>query len=150
MKGEDMKYQYCRFATMGKKYVLIFTLLLVITSISAGCSGVGNKKYSPDTRNGQLTITNGDTENAYVVLTFDNKTRYKSLFIEAGHSGAITEIPDGPYYLYYKVGNSSARFDETLEFTTTSDKYSAWTVTLYPVKGGNAKTSEVDEKNFPK
>ena len=135
---------------MGKKFVLIFTLFLVITTISAGCSGSANKKYSPDTRNGQLTVKNGDTENAYVVLTFDNKTRYKSLFIKAGQSGVITEIPDGPYYLYYKVGDSSGRFDEAFEFATTGDTYKTWTVTLYPVKGGNAETSEVYEKDFPK
>jgi hypothetical protein len=135
---------------MGKKYVLIITLLLVITSITAGCSGFGNKKYSPETRNGQLIIINGNADNANVVLTFDNKTPYQSLFIEAGHSGAITEIPDGPYYLYYRSGNSSGRFDQMLEFVTTSDTYSIMTVTLYPVKGGNAKTSEVDEKDFPK
>jgi len=134
---------------MEKKYVLIITLLLVITS-TAGCAGLGNKKYSPETRNGQLIIINGNTDNANVVLTFDNKTPYESLFIEAGHSGAITEIPDGPYYLYYRLGNHSGRFDQLLEFVTTSDSYSIKTVTLYPVKGGNAKTSEVDEKDFPK
>lgn len=134
---------------MGKKYVLIITLLLVITS-TAGCSGLGNKKYSPETRNGQLIIINGNTDNANVVLTFDNKTPYESLFIEAGHSGAITKIPDGPYYLYYRLGNQSGRFDQLLVFVTTSDSYSIKTVTLYPVKGGNAKTSEVDEKDFPK
>lgn len=135
---------------MGKKYVLIFTLLLVIISLTAGCAGFGNKKYSPENRNGQLIIINGNTDNANVVLTFDNKTTYQSLFIEAEHSGAFTEIPDGSYYLYYRLGNSSGRFDQMLEFVTTSDSYSIKTVTLYPVKGGNAKTSEVDEKDFPK
>jgi len=135
---------------MGKKCFLLFTLLCVITSVTAGCTGFGNEKYSPETRNGQLIVVNGNTDDARVVLTFDNKTPYQSLFIKAGHSGAITEIPDGPYYLYYRLGNSSGRFDEMLEFVTTSDTYSILTVTLYPVQGGNARTSEVDEKDFPK
>ena len=76
---------------MGKKYVLIFTLLFVIAS-TAGCAGLGNKKYSPETRNGQLIIINGNTDNANVVLTFDNKTPYESLFIEAGHSGLLQKF----------------------------------------------------------
>lgn len=134
---------------MGKKCVFLITLLLAITTISAGCSGFESNKYSPDTRNGQLIVVNGNTENAYVVLTFDNKTRYQSLFIEAGHSGAITQIPDGPYYLFYKVGNTSNRFDEMLDFHTTSNEYTVITVTLNPVAGGTASTSVIDERDFP-
>lgn len=135
---------------MSGKSVIIVTFLITLLLISAGCSGSDNKKYSPDTRNGKLTILNGDTANAYVVLTFDNQTRYRSLFIEAGDGDTITNIPDGPYYLYYKIGNHSGRFDDPIEFTSTQDTYSTVKITLYPVKGGTAKTSEIDEKDFPK
>jgi hypothetical protein len=45
------------------------------------------------------------------------------------------------------------RFDDTFKFTTTETatqiKWVEWTITLQPVRGGTATTSEVHPNDFP-
>jgi hypothetical protein len=64
-------------------------------------------------------------------------------------SEAITEIPDGPYYLYYKLGSETGKFNEMLIFTSTSEKYTIYTVPLSPANQSKYRISIVDAKDFP-
>lgn len=116
---------------------------------------------------GKLTIENGQTLDAVVVLTTLDKVPVVSVYARAGDSFTISEIEDGIYSLYFTIGEDwdggSARFtrktrylrfEEPLTFTTTwipgGRQYSVWRVTLHGVSGGTARTVTVDTEEFPK
>jgi len=115
--------------------------------------------------NGQLTIENGSEGEAVLTLAVGSQAQF-SVFIRRGADYKIPSISDGRYAVYYAGGTawdgvtqafarncSFSRFDKSLTFTTTSSvgfvQYSTWTLTLYPVIGGNATTSKVDPRNYP-
>ena len=114
---------------------------------------------------GELTIKNGLDWDAIIILSESYKPDLAliSVYIQAGDTHTITGIEDGIYILYYALGkdwdsNSKkfrikeeyARFEEEFEFETTYVTYTTYTVTLYPVVGGTARTEYVSEEEFPK
>ena len=85
-----------------------------------------------------------------------------TVYVRSKGSFTAKGIRSGTYRIYTASGAdwnaakkgftrdcSFSKFDDTFKFTTTSVSASIWTVTLTPVVGGNASTSDVDPKSFP-
>jgi hypothetical protein len=114
---------------------------------------------------GQLTIENGSDGDAVLSLAVAHNALI-SVFVRKGANYEIDGINDGTYSIYYSGGSewdgsingfarscSFSKFDKPLTFSTTSsgyfEQYSTWTLTLFPVFGGNATTSRVSPQNYP-
>lgn len=115
---------------------------------------------------GQLTIENGSDGDAVLSLAVGHNALI-SVFVRKGANYQIDGINDGTYSIYYSGGAdwdasingfardcSFSKFDKPLTFSTTSsgyfEQYSTWTLTLFPVFGGNATTSRVSPQNYPR
>lgn len=110
---------------------------------------------------GVLKIKNGTSRDGVVTLV-KGSTKAISIYVRARSTARISDVRDGTYRIYFTTGyrfSSSKgrftrsatyqRFNDRLRFRTTSSQYTIWTLTLNPVKGGNARTSQVDPKDFP-
>jgi hypothetical protein len=112
---------------------------------------------------GQLKIENGGSSDAVINLVLGSaKTPTVSVYVRAKGKHTVSSIKDGTYRIYMTGGKdwdgrakafsrncNFQRFEDTFKFTTTSSQYTIWTITLTPVAGGNARTSEVDPNSFP-
>ncbi|HMK48260.1 MAG TPA: hypothetical protein VK436_16675 [Methanocella sp.] len=112
---------------------------------------------------GKLQIDNGLTQDAAVLLAPELSSKAViSVYMQSGDEFTITGIPDGNYIVYYRIGTDwdsdmdkftqpgqNGRFEDTLNFETTSDKYTTYELTLQPVEGGTAETYEVNDANMP-
>jgi hypothetical protein len=115
--------------------------------------------------NGRLTVDNGGGHDAVLTLV-RGKTKLTSFYVRKGRKATVRGVPDGTYRVFFTGGVdwdkatraftrdcSFERFENTVAFRTvrsaTLIQYSTWTITLQPVIGGNAKTSEVDPDSFP-
>ncbi|MFW0862648.1 MAG: hypothetical protein ACKKL6_03600 [Candidatus Komeilibacteria bacterium] len=113
---------------------------------------------------GTLYIDNGTSLDAVAKLITDGVSVF-TVYIKSESEYTITGISDGVYWLAFAQGldyNSDSKgfnrsqqysvFDETFDYQTTSDReyyyFSGFEVTLYPVVGGNAETSNVDSSQF--
>ncbi len=115
-----------------------------------------------DDGNGELTVDNGGGNvDAVLTLTQDGQSAY-SFYVVKGQTAKISGIRDGKYDVYFAGGfdwdtgtkkftQSCAftKFDDGLDYTTTNSTYSTWTLTLKPVVGGNASTSDVPANQYP-
>ncbi|GIG98486.1 hypothetical protein [Plantactinospora mayteni] len=126
---------------------------------------LGNGVYIKRVRSGQgqLKIENGGSSDAVINLVLGNsKTPTVSVYVRAKGKHTVSSIKDGTYRIYMTGGKdwdarakafsrncNFQRFEDTFKFTTTSSQYTIWTITLTPVAGGNAQTSEVDPNAFP-
>lgn len=120
----------------------------------------GYLKRSPDgDAHGELTVENGLDEDAVVIVTRDEEP-VMSAYIRAAEDFTLEHIPDGTFDLYFVTGSDwdggqflqttdRSKFDDPVPFETTATTYSTWTVTLHPVEGGQATTSDVPEGDFP-
>jgi hypothetical protein len=118
--------------------------------------------------NGRLTIDNGTGHDAVIKLV-DERARQLvvAFYIRGGQQVTVDQIPDGAFQVIFASGadwdsaagaftreKSFARFDQSLDFVTTSDarsyEYSVFTLTLHRVVHGNAKTTNVGEQEFLK
>ncbi|GAB2909147.1 hypothetical protein ACFMQL_25995 [Nonomuraea fastidiosa] len=110
---------------------------------------------------GQLKIKNGTSRDGVVALVKGRKKAI-SIYVRAKSSATIRDVRDGTYTIYFTTGTrysvskgrftrgaSYQRFNNRLRFTTTSRTRTIWTITLNPVKGGTARTSHVNPKDFP-
>lgn len=119
------------------------------------------KVFFRDTNNfwgdGELSINNGSDSDA--ILKLVNIATNKSVltvYIKAKSVYDIAKISDGNYKVLFNLGNdwndqlkafnqnsSYEVFEENLDFITTNTKYSTFSITLNPVVGGDARTSDV-------
>jgi hypothetical protein len=112
--------------------------------------------------NGQseLTIENGSGYDALVKLVYSNHSVY-TVYIRQNDTYSIKNITDGTYTVLFAFGTnwdkinsvflkdqSFSKFDDTFDFTTTTTRYSHYTITLNPVLGGTASTSSVNSSQF--
>ncbi|WP_066374969.1 hypothetical protein [Herbidospora mongoliensis] len=110
---------------------------------------------------GILKIKNGTGKDGVVTLV-RGKSKAFSLYVRARSTASFKRVDDGTYTVYFTTGyrfstskrkfTKSAvyqRFNDRLKFKTTSTQSTGWTLTLNPVKGGNARTSGVNPKDFP-
>ncbi|WP_422774448.1 hypothetical protein ACN28C_17230 [Plantactinospora sp. WMMC1484] len=126
---------------------------------------LGNGAYLKRVRSGmgQLKIENGGSSDAVINLVLGSaKTPTVSVYVRAKGKHTVSSIKDGTYRIYMTGGKdwdgkakafsrncNFQRFEDTFRFSTTSTQYTIWTITLTPVAGGNARTSEVDPGDFP-
>jgi hypothetical protein len=112
---------------------------------------------------GQLKIENGGSTDAVInVVLGSAKSPTVSVYVRAKGKLTVSSIKDGTYRIYMTSGKdwdakakafsrdcNFSRFEDTFKFSTTSSQYTIWTITLTPVAGGNAQTSDVDPDAFP-
>ncbi|MFJ2582534.1 hypothetical protein [Kitasatospora aureofaciens] len=109
---------------------------------------------------GVFKVDNGGSSDAVVSLAMDGKSVH-SVFVAKGQKASIEGVEDGTYDVFFSGGvdwdggakafTQSCRFSkfqDTLAFET-GRTYTSWSITLQPTVGGNAKTDDVDAKNFP-
>ncbi|WP_062434354.1 hypothetical protein [Herbidospora daliensis] len=110
---------------------------------------------------GILKIKNGTAKDGVVTLV-RGKSKAFSLYVRAKSTASFKQVDDGNYVVYFTTGYrfstskrrftksaSYQRFTGRLKFTTTATSSTVWTLTLNPVKGGNARTTGVNPKDFP-
>ncbi len=110
---------------------------------------------------GKLKIKNGLSRDGVVTLV-RGKTKAVSIYVRAKSSATIGDVSDGTYRVYFTTGYRFSvskgrftraavyqRFDERLRYRTSGGQYRIYTLTLNPVKGGNARTRSIDPKDFP-
>ena len=111
---------------------------------------------------GQLKIKNGggDTAVSLVPVTGD-KTPLFTVYVRADSDGTVGNVAAGTYFVYYASGKdwnparkgfmsdcAFNRFDDTFLFRARP-LIDTWEITMTPVAGGNASTSNVDPNAFP-
>ena len=127
-------------------------------------TGILLDELTVESAKGSLIVKNGRKSDAYVKVVFKGEARHAS-YIRSGGTLSITAIPDGSYTLFFGTGfgwdaeqqrftrgKQAFKFDRDLSYKTTQSGgmvyYSQQTITLYPVAGGNATTSEVPIDEF--
>ena len=113
---------------------------------------------------GHLKIKNGaDDTTISLVPTKGKKPKpVLTVYVRGGGTFTAKGVRDGTYRVFTASGEdwdkgrkgftrdcSFSKFDDTFKFSTTSFSASIWTITLTPVVGGNASTSDVDPNAFP-
>lgn len=109
---------------------------------------------------GQLKIENGGTD--AVISIVRGKTAVTRVYVRSKSNFTVRGVRDGTYQVFMTSGKDwdnrlkgfsrdceFERFDDSFKFSTTSRTYTGWTITLTPVVGGNASTSDVDPDAFP-
>lgn len=112
--------------------------------------------------NGELTAVNGGSTDAYVTLASGQQV-IRGFYVRAGETATISDVPDGTYDIYFATGEGwnedlrgftaarqATRYDDPFTFTTTSTQFTTWTVTLTPVVGGNAPSSDLSPDAVPR
>jgi hypothetical protein len=114
---------------------------------------------------GHLKIKNGadDTTVSLVPAKGKKPKPILTVYVRGGGTFTAKGIKDGTYRVFTASGEdwdkgkkgftrdcAFSKFDDTFKYTTTSFSASIWTITLTPVIGGNASTSDVDPNAFPK
>lgn len=120
------------------------------------------KKSADRTAEGVLSVDNGATSDTIVVVVDRNGKTLVSAYVRKSEEFELTGIPDGTHWVYTSSGTnwdgkeftsrrSNAKFEESFAFETdnTAGRYTVWEVTLYPVKGGTARTDDVGDTFFP-
>jgi hypothetical protein len=110
---------------------------------------------------GELTIDNGGNHDAVITLAVDKRAVY-SVYVQQASRYTVQGIRDGTYEVFFSTGvdwdsqnrnftrdRSLQHFDDTFNFTTTSTEATTWTIAIYPVPNGNARTSPVNPNDFP-
>ncbi len=110
---------------------------------------------------GELVIDNGGNHDGVITLA-RNKSAVYSVYVQQGSKFTVKGIRDGIYEVFFTTGadwdsqarnftreRSLQRFDDTFDFTTTRTAATAWDITIFPVLGGNARTSVINPNEFP-
>ncbi|WP_329079963.1 MULTISPECIES: hypothetical protein [unclassified Streptosporangium] len=110
---------------------------------------------------GKLKVKNGTSRDAVVTLV-RGRSKAISIYVRARSTASVTDVRDGTYTIFFTSGHnfnvsrgrftrtpSYQRFDRRLRFTSTSTSWSIATLTLNPVRGGNARTTGVNPNDFP-
>jgi hypothetical protein len=114
---------------------------------------------------GTLTIDNGGGSDAVITLAKGKHPVY-SVYVRKDKTYTVTGVNDGTYKIFFTGGadwDAGARaftrdcefqqFEDQLAFrtqrTSTQIRWSTWKITLQPVAGGTARTSEVAPEDFP-
>jgi hypothetical protein len=115
---------------------------------------------------GQLTVDNGTDSDAVLTLT-QGGSPVVSLYVGHGDKATLTRITDGTYQVFFTTGVdwsvqdrlftrscAFSQFDESASYSTIQEsgevRYKAYHLTLQPVLNGNATTSSVPARNFPR
>lgn len=97
-------------------------------------------------------------------VTFDNKSGEPALVKVIGPSGHTIEVPNGQsrtvnaavgeYYILVRYGSNPEKYKyakgDPFTVTQTATQYSATTITLHPIVGGNYPTHPISAEEFEK
>jgi hypothetical protein len=114
---------------------------------------------------GTLTVDNGGDSDAVITLA-RGKHPIVSVYVRKDKKYTVTGVGDGSYKVFFTGGvdwDGKARrfarkcafqqFDDKLTFRTTRTaseiRWSTWDISLQPVLGGTAPTSDVDPNDYP-
>jgi hypothetical protein len=114
---------------------------------------------------GSLSIGNGGSDDAVITLARGKRPVY-SVYVRKDKKYQVTGVRDGTYQVFFSTGDDwdpgtksfsrnceFEQFEDSLSFRTTYSatmiRWSKWTISLQPVAGGTARTSEVDPGDFP-
>jgi hypothetical protein len=111
---------------------------------------------------GELKIKNGGPDTAVsLVPTSGTRTPLFTVYVRGGSDYAVNDVGTGTYTIYYEAGRdwnparkgfmndcTFSKFDDTFPFRAYP-VISTWEITMTPVAGGNASTSDVDPDTFP-
>jgi hypothetical protein len=112
-----------------------------------------------------LQIDNGATRDA-VITVVKGKSKAFSVYVRKKSKFKVRGVRDGSYKIYFMHGVdwdgksktfsrecSYERFQKSVKFKTTFTStqilWHDWRVTLHAIRGGNARTSDVDPDQFP-
>jgi|GEM_PF-6421134 len=120
---------------------------------------------------GELRIENSGDDEGMVILASSKSapTTKIAVYVRAGSTAVVDQIPDGTYWVYYTVGRDWApslkrfltvkergSFSEPLDFSTTYSAdmiyYDIWEIGLGPIDLGESDAvpvDPVDEGDFP-
>ena len=112
---------------------------------------------------GQLTIENKGEHDAMVTLAAAaSGTATAVMYIQAGQTATARGIRNGSYNLFVSRGADwdadlrtftlsclTTQFNDPIAFTSSSGKYTVWTIQLSVGAGGNAGASAVDPGSIP-
>jgi len=118
---------------------------------------------------GRMTIKNGDDERDVVLVlarSSSPSTAVLAVYVRANRSYTVKAIRDGTYVVYFTFGKrwdsysksftlspERYRFEDTARFrttrTSTSVRYSVFTISLHQSGGGSAPTDAVGDEDFP-
>ncbi|HPM29890.1 MAG TPA: DnaJ domain-containing protein [Chryseolinea sp.] len=133
----------------------------------------GKGVYDKDFQN-QLTVKNGQQLDVIVCLVeyYSGKRTIRNEYIRAGESFVMTNVPNGTYLLksfygkdwnpntavnagtlkgYFETNSGfsvSDSFDDLIKMEQTEESYSIYSVTLYPVVGGNMESRNISAEDF--
>jgi len=129
--------------------------------------GNGTMIRSPTGGSGRLEIDNGGGNDTVVsMVRVGARTPVLTVYVRGGAKTNVGRIRDGTYRIFMTGGQdwdpalhvftrncNFQQFDNTFPFTTTytanGSTSRGWKITLLPVVGGNASTSDVAPDNFP-
>jgi hypothetical protein len=112
---------------------------------------------------GLFKIDNGGKDDAVVSLVRGKNTKpVVTVYVRSHASYTVTGIRDGSYEIYATGGAdwdkaakaftrscSFAQFDSPAKFATSATSYTKISITLNPVKDGNATVTDVSPDDFP-
>jgi hypothetical protein len=111
---------------------------------------------------GKLKIKNGGSDaTVSLVPTKGAKKPIFTVYVRGKSNYTVTRVGAGTYWLYYSSGSGwnpkRKGFTDNCDFSRFDDKFpfkgypiiDTWQVTMTPVAGGNATTSDVDPGQFP-
>ncbi|MDB4984730.1 MAG: hypothetical protein JWM20_909 [Patescibacteria group bacterium] len=111
---------------------------------------------------GRFTIKNGTSDDAVVKLV-DNSanTSIYSVYLKANSNYTVESILDGNYKVIFTSGKNwdassnkflvspdYEKFEDILNFETTDDQLTHYSLTLNPVVGGTAETATINPSEF--
>ena len=109
---------------------------------------------------GELQIKNGTDLDAVIKLICDG-TSVLTVYVKANNTYTMRNISDGIYWLVFAQGldwdsvtkkfkrnTQYSAFEDTFDFTTTYNQYTVFEITLNPVIGGTAETSDIQGNQF--
>jgi hypothetical protein len=111
---------------------------------------------------GQLKIKNGGDDTAVsLVPSSGSTTPLLTVYVRGGANYTIGNVGTGTYKIFYAAGTdwnperkgfmtdcTFSKFDDTFRFRAYP-VIDTWEITMTPVAGGNASTSDVDPGTFP-
>ncbi len=111
---------------------------------------------------GSLTVDNSTPTDGLVVLVDQAGTPVVGFYLRNMEAYVLTGCPDGVYYIYYQNGQGwdgdanrfkivelIKRMDQPIEYVTTAEGYTTWTLTLANSGAGTATASDISPNAFP-
>lgn len=111
---------------------------------------------------GSLTVDNGTPIDGLVVLVNADSLPVVAFYLRSMQQFTLKGFPDGIYYIYFQNGegwdgdemhftliDTAKRVNQPIEFVTTYEGYTTWTLTLASYGAGSVAASDIPPDTFP-